>query len=459
MHKTVIINVVGLSRRLLGLHTPSLSAFAAAGKVASIRPPLPAVTCSVQATYLTGSLPSGHGIVGNGWYNRDECEVRFWRQSNHLVQGPKIWDAARELDSTFTAANLFWWYNMYSSVDVAVTPRPMYPADGRKIPDVYTEPVHLRASLQEELGRFPLFHFWGPGASIKSTRWIADAALRVDREFDPTLTLIYLPHLDYVLQRLGPRAPELGQELLDVDAVAGDLITYYSACGARILVLSEYGIVPVSRAIHLNRHFREQGWIRVREELGGELLDPGASDVFAVADHQVAHVYVRRKELVPEAADVIGSLPGVADVLHSDVKRSHGLDHRRAGELVAVAAEDSWFTYYYWMDDALAPDFARTVDIHRKPGYDPAELFLNPTDRLMKAKIAFTLLKKRLGFRYLVRGVPLDASLVRGSHGLVTTGEDGPILVASDARLVPGNALDATEVYHTMMASLRELYT
>ncbi len=268
MHKTVVINVVGLAPRLLGAHTPALASFARRGRQVPILPVTPAVTCSVQATYLTGTAPAQHGIVGNGWYVRDECEVRFWRQSNRLVQQPKVWDKARQLDPEFTVANLFWWYNMYSSADIAVTPRPMYPADGRKIPDIYAVPLGLRPMLQRDLGAFPLFKFWGPGASIQSSRWIAEASIRVDQQYDPTLTLIYLPHLDYCLQRVGPDDPSIERDLHEIDTVVGDLMAYYEERGTRVLVLSEYGIVPVSRPVHINRHFRQQGWIAIREERG-----------------------------------------------------------------------------------------------------------------------------------------------------------------------------------------------
>ncbi|RMH59088.1 MAG: alkaline phosphatase family protein, partial [Bacteroidetes bacterium] len=193
MNRTAVLNVVGLTPGLIGAETPFLSRWAAEGMVRPIQGVLPAVTCSVQATYLTGVWPETHGIVGNGWYFRDECEVKFWRQSNRLVQAPKVWEQARAEDTGFTCANLFWWYNMYSSVDVAVTPRPMYPADGRKLPDVYTWPPALRFELQERLGPFPLFEFWGPGTTIRSSQWIARAAMDVERRFAPTLSLVYLP--------------------------------------------------------------------------------------------------------------------------------------------------------------------------------------------------------------------------------------------------------------------------
>ncbi len=249
MKKTVVLDVVALSPRVLGEYTPFLSEWISRGKQLSIDPVLPAVTCSAQSTYLTGEWPDKHGVVGNGWYFRDECEVKFWRQSNKLVQAPKIWDVAKRIDPDFTCANLFWWYNMYSTVDYSVTPRPLYPADGRKLPDIYTQPMDLRDRLQQELGTFPLFEFWGPNANINSTRWIAEATKKVDQWHNPTLTLVYLPHLDYNLQRCGIDVSKIGGDLREIDEVCRDLITYYEAQGAQVVLLSEYGITNVSRPV------------------------------------------------------------------------------------------------------------------------------------------------------------------------------------------------------------------
>ncbi len=311
MHKTAVLNVVGLTPALLGSNTPHLSAWAARGRRALVTPAFPAVTCTAQADYLTGVYPERHGIVGNGWYFRDDCEVRFWRQSNKLVQAPKIWDTARAADSTFTCANLFWWFNMYSTADYAVTPRPIYRADGAKHPDIYTTPASLRQDLQSKLGTFPLFDFWGPRTSIKSSQWIADAAIHVDRQHNQTLTLVYLPHLDYSFQRLGPRDPSVATDLREVDAVCGRLIEYFESRGARVIVLSEYGLTDVTRPVHLNRVLREHGLLAVREELGGELLDAGASAAFAVADHQIAHVYVNDASKTAIVRALLEKTPGV----------------------------------------------------------------------------------------------------------------------------------------------------
>ncbi|MDZ8052921.1 MAG: alkaline phosphatase family protein [Aulosira sp. ZfuVER01] len=455
MQKTVVLNVVGLTPSLLGENTPFLSAWAAKGRVVPITSVLPAVTCSVQATYVTGKMPDEHGIVANGWYFRDDCEVKFWRQSNKLVQSPKIWEIAKSIDPNFTCANLFWWYNMYSSVDYAITPRPMYPADGRKLPDIYTYPANIREEIQSDLGQFPLFNFWGPNTSIISSQWIANSAKWIEERYSPTLTLVYLPHLDYCLQKFGQDEKLIQKDLKEIDTVCGELINYYQARNTQVIILSEYGITPVSQAVDLNRVLRKNGLITVREELGRELLDPGASIAFAVADHQVAHVYVNDPAYIPKVRDLLEATEGVAQVLDEQGKQAYHLNHPRSGELVAIAQSDAWFTYYYWLDDAKAPDFARTVDIHRKPGYDPVELFLDPQLKFPKLKIATKLLQKQLGFRYLMDVIPLDASLVRGSHGCIATSpEEGPMLISHQTDLVDRNLIAATDVCSLLLKHL-----
>jgi predicted AlkP superfamily pyrophosphatase or phosphodiesterase len=458
VHKTVVLNAVGLTPALIGKHTPRLKAFADAGAAAPIGHVLPAVTTTVQSTYLTGKPPTDHGAVANGWYFRDECEVKFWRQSNRLVQAEKVWDVARRQDPTFTCANCFWWYAMYSSADYTVTPRPMYPASGLKLPDVWTHPAALRDELQRDLGQFPLFSFWGPATSIKATQWIADSAVAVDRKYDPTLTLVYLPHLDYCFQRNGADPAKSANDLRELDAVCGQLLDHFESRGARVIVLSEYGIADVDRPVHLNRILRQHGLLAVREELGRELLDAGESKAFAVADHQVAHVYVNDPAQLEAVKALVAAADGVERVLDAAEKRAAGLDHPRSGELVAVAKPGAWFTYYYWLDDARAPDFARTVDIHRKPGYDPAELFVDPGLAAPKLKIAATLAKKKLGFRYLMDVIPLDAGLVKGSHGRPpVTPAEGPVVLTKRRDLLgaaPGETLPAAGVFDLILRHL-----
>jgi predicted AlkP superfamily pyrophosphatase or phosphodiesterase len=457
MKKTVVIDIVALSGRVIGAQTPFLRDWIAKGKMATIDPVLPAVTCSAQSVYLTGKWPSENGIVGNGWYFRDECEVKFWKQSNHLVQSEKIWDKAKKINPEFTVSNMFWWYNMYSNADYQVTPRPLYPSDGRKLPDCHSHPMDLRDRLQRELGQFPLFSFWGPNANISSTKWIAEASKKVDQWYNPTLTLIYLPHLDYNLQRCGIDFSKIGNDLSEIDKVAQDLITYYENQGANVIILSEYGITSVNNPIHINRVLREKGFIAVKDELGLETLDAGTCRAFAVADHQLAHIYIKEKKDVPAVKSLLENTSGIELVLDEDGKKKHHIDHERAGELVAVADKDSWFTYYFWLDDAKAPDYARCVDIHRKPGYDPVEMFADPDIRFLKAKVGMKILKKMLGFRYLMDIIPLDASLVKGSHGAIPKDSlDHPVLISQHKDLIKDESISPINVQDLILKSIFE---
>jgi predicted AlkP superfamily pyrophosphatase or phosphodiesterase len=457
MHPLVVINVVGLTPSLIGPHTPNIARFAARGGMRPLTTITPAVTCSVQATFLTGLLPRDHGAVANGWLFRDLMEIWLWRQSNRLLAGERIWDAGKRRDPAFTCANLFWWYAMASTADFVVTPRPIYKADGRKTPDCYAQPGEIRDELNARLGDFPLFEFWGPATSIRSSRWISDAAIHVMRTRNPTLSLVYLPHLDYGLQRLGPTHPAIARDLAEIDAVVGDLVSEAEALGRAVVILSEYGIVPVSRPVHINRALREAGLLAVRVEQGGELLDAPQSRAFAVADHQIAHVYVAEPALVPKVRALLERLEGVDQILDEAGKRSLGLDHPRSGELVAISKCDAWFTYYYWLDNAHAPDFARTVEIHRKPGYDPAELFLDPAISMPKLSIGWRLLKRNLGFRTLMDVIPLDASLVKGSHGRADgPAQHGPLFLTSEPDLLPQGPIAATAVKDLLLGHIFE---
>jgi len=432
----VVINIVGLTPSLLGDNTPKLNALIKDGFMAPLQPAFPAVTCTAQSTMLTGLTPEQHGIVGNGWYFRDMSEILFWRQSNHLVQGEKVWDAARQNDSSFSCAKMFWWYNMYANVEWSVTPRPAYPADGRKIPGIYTQPPELNSQLQSRLGSFPLFNFWGPTADIRSSKWIADSAREVFDLHRPKLNLVYLPHLDYNLQRLGPDDPGIAEDVRQIDQVAGDLIDHVKAKGANVMVVSEYGIEQATGPVHINRILREAGYLQVQETLGWELLDAGASKAFAVADHQIAHIYIKNHQSISTVKKLLEKTPGIYRVLDSQGKKEFAIDHQRSGELIAIAEKGHWFSYYYWLDEAKAPDFAPTVDIHRKPGYDPAELFIDPEISFPKLKVAERLLQKKLGFRTLLDVIPLNGNQVKGTHGrLFENQQQGPLVILPDARL------------------------
>ncbi|MGH7976426.1 MAG: alkaline phosphatase family protein [Limisphaerales bacterium] len=474
MNRLAVINVVGLIESLIGEHTPRIAEFVKRGALAKISPAFPAVTCTAQSNYLTGKLPGEHGIVGNGWFNRELAEVQFWKQSNHLVQAPKIWDALCQQfnNSTIqpvTIANCFWWFNMYSSVDFSITPRPIYKADGGKIFDIYSWPYSIRKEIKKDLGEFPFFGFWGPAAGIKTpqgsadcaTRWIAESAKWMENKFSPTLNLIYLPHLDYNLQRLGTYDsagklnPKIPPDLQSIDKIVGDLIDFFGKRGVQIILLSEYGVTNVDTPIHLNRLFRQKGWLAIKDELGLEILDAGASKVFAVADHQIAHIYLNDKSLEKSVRELLEKTSGVEKVLGKAEKIVAGIEHLRAGDLITVAAENAWFTYYYWLGDARAPDFARTVDIHRKPGYDPVELFLDPKIPLPKLKIAWRLLQKKFGFRMLMDLIPLDANLVKGSHGRRPADKkDWPIIVTERSEFLNTKEIESTDVFQILLQQI-----
>ncbi|GHD30834.1 alkaline phosphatase family protein [Nocardiopsis kunsanensis] len=441
--RLLVIDAVGLTPRLLR-YAPRLRALAERGWQAPLETVLPAVTCTVQSTFLTGRTPAGHGAVANGWYFRDLGEVYLWRQHNRLVQGEKVWETARRHRPGLKVANVCWWYAMGATTDWTVTPRPIYHADGRKSPDCYTRPPELHDELTEELGPFPLFNYWGPTASLASSEWIVAATRRLMPRAD--LTLCYLPHLDYDLQRHGPDSPQARRAARDMDAALAPLLDDAEAAGVRVVVLSEYGITPATTPVDVNRVLRRAGLLEVYTQDGMEYLDPWASRAFAVADHQCAHVYVRDEADVPAVAGLLERVEGVDLVLDEKGRAEQGLDHERSGDLVLVAEPGAWFTYYYWLDDTRAPDFARGVDIHRKPGFDPAELFLDPKDPLVKARAAANLARKRAGLRYAMNVVPLDPAPVRGTHGRrAEDPDDGPLLICTE----PGSARDrvaATEV-------------
>ncbi|MFD2257023.1 alkaline phosphatase family protein [Luteolibacter algae] len=430
--RLAVLNIVGLSKSLIGENCPGIRSFAEKHGVQSYTPAFPALTTTGQSSIITGSKPEQHGIVANGWYDRENAEVRFWKQSNHIVQGEKIWDTLRgqlrETMPEFTCAKLFWWYNMYSSADYTITPRPLYPADGSKFFDIHTQPMMMRDELKANLGPFPFPAFWGPAAGIASSEWIASSAKWVEEKHQPTLSLTYLPHLDYCLQKDGPDSPLVADQVRAIDHVVTDLIDYYESRGIRVMLLSEYGISAVHQPIHLNRLFRQKGWLSIKNELGRETLDCGGCKAFAIADHQIAHIYINDKAITREVRDLLEKTVGIDEIRLQN--------HPRSGDFIAIAKPDAWFTYYYWIDDQVAPDFARTIDIHRKPGYDPCELFVDPEIKFPKAKIAKFLVKKKLGIRGLLDVIPLDATLVKGSHGRdIVPDEEKPVFIGSSEKV------------------------
>ncbi len=454
----VLINAVGLTPRLLAF-APRLKKVAAMGWHRSLHEVVPGVTCTAQATILTGVLPQEHGIVGNGWLFRDTGEIRFWQQSNALIQSEPIYVTARrqaiERGLRFRAAKLFWWFNQGAAVEVSVTPKPYYGADGNKAFGITGEPQGLCERVERDLGRFPFHTFWGPNAGLPCTQWIARCAAEILERDRPELSLVYLSHLDYDPQRFGPAGCNMPRLVGELDEACGTILDAAGQIGARVWIVSEYGHVDVSRPILLNRALREAGFLSVRSGPFGETLDTFGSRAFAVCDHQVAHVHVARPDDLDRVTALIRDLPGVARVLAGHDRREVGLDHPRAGEIVVLSHSDSWFAYPYWLDDRMAPDFARTVDIHRKPGYDPCELFFDPGLWWPKGRAIRRLAQKKLGFRTLFDVIPLDAGLVRGSHGVpAVEPEDRPVLIGDGPAPAQPGSIPMTEVRGLLLRAL-----
>jgi predicted AlkP superfamily pyrophosphatase or phosphodiesterase len=391
MNKHVILlNVVGLAPKHLDRPdlAPNLCALAKRGKAHRLRPSFPAVTCSMQATLLSGKPPSEHGIIANGYFDRETFEVKFWEQPAALVQAPRLWDLVKTADPSAKTAVLFWQNSMFINSDIVVTPRPLH-LDSGMVQWCYSKPAGYYEELAGEIGDFKLQQYWGPVAGLGSSEWIAKAARVTWRKHRPNLMTVYLPHMDYAAQKHGPDSEAAQQSLKEVDGLVGGMLEDFK--GATVVVCSEYSLSPVSGAVFPNRVLRQAGLLRVREIAGREYLDFELSDAFAMVDHQVAHIYCK---------------PGKVTAAKEALAGAHPLDwttvgHERAGELVAVAPEGRWFAYYWWEDWAKAPEFAHFVDIHRKPGYDPCELFFN------WGRMARTF-KPSTG---------IEPGMVKGSHG------------------------------------------
>jgi predicted AlkP superfamily pyrophosphatase or phosphodiesterase len=379
---------------------PRLAALTQNGDRAELAAGFPAVTCTVQANMTTGLTPADHGVVANGFFWRDRGEVEMWTSPNSCIDRPQLWDILHEKSPGVTSAVWFPLHSKECGADYVCTPAPIHNPDGSESLWCYTKPAALYGELIEGLGHFPLQHFWGPIANIKSTAWIVASAIKAAERFKPNLFYIYLPHLDYAAQKNGPDSPEAAQALADLDAEIGRLVDGFSAAYGHTLplwlVASEYAITPVNHALYPNRVLREAGLLKTRATDSGELIDYSASTAWALVDHQMSHVFVNGDAAaIARVAELLRAQQGVAEVVDPRRAPRYDLNHARSGELVVVSEPTSWQAYYWWTDDAQAPTFARTVDIHRKPGYDPVELFFDPA----------------------TRGIPLNADLVKGSHG------------------------------------------
>ena len=413
---------------------PNLQELPAGGEIAELTPGFPCVTCPVQAAMTTGRRSVDHGVVANGLFWRDQGRVEMWTAPNDCIERPQIWDLLSHAPGGLTSAVWFPMHSKGCEADYVCTPAPIHNPDGSESLWCYTRPTSYYGDLRDALGHFPLQHYWGPMTDVKASAWIADSAVLAARRWRPDLFMIYLPHLDYAAQRNGPDAPEAMKAVAELDEVLGRLgAGMGEAYGDKPLWLAagEYAITEVRHVFYPNRILRDAGLLKIDVRDGGEYLDPAGSKAFAMVDHQFSHVFVQGgAEEAVKVADLLRGRQGVAEVLVGDQRTRYGLEHPRCGEVVVVSSPESWQAYYGWLDDAAAPSFARTVDIHRKPGYDPVELF----------------------FDRATRSIPLDASLVRGSHGApALDASQRTVIVASEpCRLPPGGAAD-TDVFAAVL--------
>ena len=431
--KLILLTIPALREKDVA-RMPKLREMTATGQIADLAPSFPCVTCPVQANMSTGRLPSGHGVVANGFYWRPEHRVEMWTAPNECVERSQIWDLLGHADGTTSAV----WFAMHSvgcEADFICTPKPIHNPDGSESLWCYTRPPEFYGELRDALGHFPLQHYWGPTANIRASAWIALSAVRAARRWQPDFSWIYLPHLDYAAQRSGPESPEAAAAVAELDDLLGNL----HAAMAEIygddllwLVAGEYAITPVGHVSYPNRVLREAGLLTVREEDDGEHLDLEASRAWALVDHQFSHVFVAEGDpaIAVRVAELFRHQPGIAEVLVGPQRVRYAMDHARSGEVILISTPDSWQAYPWWLTDERAPDFARKVDIHRKPGYDPLELFWDPA----------------------ARGIPLDASLVRGSHGAPAVDPSQcTVLLASRPILPPAPILVDTDVFSIVL--------
>ncbi len=379
---------------------PKLSQLFHRGSRTRIRQSFPCVTWPSQANMLTGTTASGHGVTANGFYWREKQEVEMWTAWNDVIERPQIWDVLKTREPAIKSAVWFPMLSKGCGADYICMPAPIHKLDGSEEMWCYCRPQEFYGTLLERLDHFPLRHFWGPLANIKSSQWIADSAVIAAEEFSPDFFYIYLPHLDYAAQKNGPDSAEANNAVKELDNLLGMLADQLLlAYGAPItwMVASEYVITPVDHVLYPNRILRKAGLLKICEIDGREHLDFENSEAWALVDHQFSHIYLKHPNdaLVSNIQKMLEQSEGVDCAVAGGQRADFGMNHERSGDLIVISTPNSWQAYYWWFDNALAPGFATTVDIHRKPGYDPIELH----------------------FDFATKSVPLDATLAKGSHG------------------------------------------
>ena len=324
------------------------SLFQSNGEYGYMKPVFPSVTCTVQASILTGKYPNEHGIVSNGFFDRENMQTLFWEQSTNLVHSEKIWDTIKNKNSMLKTAMLFWQNSMYSNNDYVITPRPIHLENGQMDMWCYSKPVNYYESMIKESGEFNLMNYWGPFASIKSSEWITKSVRYTIANPRPNLIHAYFPQLDYSAQKFGKSSTQVIDDLEQIDTYVGSIIETVKEAGilddTQFVLLSEYGFNDVVDAIPINRILREKGLLQVRTIKGKEYIDYEYSDAFAMVDHQIAHIYLNdRSNSTSTKAKIKGVLEdvsGIDKVCDIEEKKKLYIDHQRSGELIAIAEKD-----------------------------------------------------------------------------------------------------------------------
>ncbi len=415
---------------------PCLKQLATSGDSSSFVTSFPAVTWPAQANMLTGCTPREHGVIANGFFWRDKSQVEMWTAWNDKIMRPQLWDLLHQAPQPRTTAVWFPMLSKGCGADYICMPAPIHNPDGSESLWCYTKPVEYYGTLRDQLGHFPLKHFWGPLAGIPSSKWIADSAAIGFKQYGPDFFFIYIPHLDYAAQKNGPDSPQALQAVVELDSLLASLVSQVRASSESepvFVFASEYVITAVDHTVYPNRLLREAGLIRVLTQPGGgEELDVANSPAWALVDHQFSHVFVKDHDAstVDRVAALMRNVEGIEEVLVGSERAKYAMDHERSGDIILISSANSWQAYYWWHDDARAPDYARTVDIHRKPGYDPVELHFDMANRC----------------------IPLDASLIRGSHGApVRSAAQTGVLLASRSGWIGQSAVRDVEIPQLVM--------
>lgn len=407
MEKILVIDLPTLRLDWIESEMPQLHALTRGWHRGAIAPVFPGLTCPSQATLTTGAPPSVHGIIANGIFDRQTRQPELWVFPDEAVGAPRIWE---RFSKAGHRTGVFFFLNIRDTkADVAILPKPIHRDDGSMEMWCWHKPDGLYLRLVKELKHFNLLKFWGPMAGIESSQWIADAAARTIVEEKLDLSYVYLPHTDYAPQKFGPNSDQYRAAHRQLDGLLAKMISSLTEQlgGLRVIIVSEYGITEVSRCLEPNRILRRAGLLKIETRDGREYIDYPNSPAFALADHQIAHIYCGRgdvarvRELFVEEIAVDGVFTDPAAI---------GLGHPRSGEVILVAKRDAWFAYPWWDDFALAPPFAKTMDIHNKPGYDPLEMFWDVK----------------------INGTAQDTSLIKGSHGAFARDPDQQAAILSN---------------------------